>query len=128
MQNKDFDIKKINDSSFRRSSLIIKPKKPKYWLNPTHKNKNNNIDNIENNSKSFIESKSIKNKLDKNNYKLQRKKGTLSSINLKKTNIKNDFLNINNEKKDEGFIQNLGKSINQFEDIKSEDLIDIYYF
>ena len=130
IQNKDFDIKNIKDNLSKRSSLIIKPKKPKYWIKSHQKNikdyNNSYIGKSRTNSQNFMESKTSNNNIDKINFK--KNIGNSSVNNLKKSYIKKDILKITNEKKNDGILHNLGMSINQFDDIKSEDLIDIYYF
>ena len=132
IQNKESEI--INK---QRLSVRINPKKPKYWIYSNNKvNKRNNITNEnEETSHSFIGSKSLKTKIikkindkDKNEEKTlnisHKYTGTFSSINIKKSS-----LNLK-KKENEGFkIPNFGSLLNpQFEDVKSEDLIDIYYF
>jgi hypothetical protein len=132
IQNKESEI--INK---QRLSVRINPKKPKYWIYSNNKvNKRNNITNEnEETSHSFIGSKSLKKKIikkindrDKNEEKTlnisHKYTGTFSSINIKKSS-----LNLK-KKENEGFkIPNFGSLLNpQFEDVKSEDLIDIYYF
>ena len=102
IQNQDLDINIINNNLEKSSSFIIKPKKPKYWLNINRKMKYsnynynlNNKDNLENNSKSFIEKKTIKNQYDKkDNIKLSNhiKNGNMSSGNLNKITLKKDIL------------------------------------
>ena len=125
----------------KRLSVRINPKKQKYWMYPNNSfiKKNNINSTIEESSHSFIESKSLKNKIikkiddlknkeeEKKLNKSHRYMGTLSSINIKKSNLN---LKKKENKQNEGFkISNFGSLLTpKFEDVKSEDLIDIYYF
>jgi hypothetical protein len=134
--NKEPDI-----NSDIRLSVRINPKKPKYNMNSSKKLINKNI--IYNNdsrgiSQSFIENKSIKKHIFKNIGIIKDKKenegktlnkshryvGTLSSSNIKQNKI--SLI----KKENDGFkLPSLGSLFNpKFEDVNSEDLIDLYYF
>jgi len=126
IQNKESEfIKK------QRSSVRINPKKPKYWMYSN--NKNNKKSNITNGkqeiSHSFLGSKSLQKKItkkidDKDKDEQKMLMGTSSSINIKRSS-----LNLKKKENDGFKIPNFGSLLNpQFEDVKSEDLIDIYYF
>ena len=129
----------------KRISVRINPKKPKYLLKSS-RNMKNKI-NIKNNNKlgssiSFIEKrniikpniKDIKNNKDieeektLNNHKYS--SNNLSVGNIFKSNIKLKNKENENKKDEDSFPKlNLGNIFNpNFEDVKTEDLIDIYYF
>ena len=135
--NLKIPIKEPDINQEKKTSIRINPKKPKYLMNSNKKLKNYNSMSKESQetSQSFVESKSLKKKIIKNiqykeSYegktlnKSHRYMGTLSS-----GNIKNSKLNLK-PKENEGFkLPNLGSIFNpKFEDVKTEDLIDIYYF
>jgi len=123
----------------KKLSVRINPKKPKYNMNSSKKlNNKNTLYNNDNHgiSQTFIESKSIKKHIFKNIgikdqkdnegktlNKSHRNIGTLSS-----SNIKQNKLNIN-KKENEGFKLSFGNLFNpKFEDVKTDNLIDLYYF
>ena len=134
--NKESDI-----NSDKRLSVRINPKKPKYNMNSSKKliNKNTIYNNDSHGiSQSFIESKSLKKHIfksigitkdkteneGKTLNKSHRYVGTLSSSNIKQSKISLK------KKESDGFkLPSLGSLFNpKFEDVNSEDLIDLYYF
>jgi len=126
IQNKESEfIKK------QRSSVRINPKKPKYWMYSNNKNnkKSNIINGKQETSHSFLGSKSLQKKItkkidDKDKDEQKMLMGTSSSINIKRSS-----LNLKKKENDGFKIPNFGSLLNpQIEDVKSEDLIDIYYF
>ena len=130
LQNKESEI-----IPSKRLSVRINPKKPKYWMNSNNKHKNRNNNENAGSSHSFMDNKSVNKKIIKKNddkekeegliyNKSLRYKGTRSSVNIKKS-----FLNLKKKENDGFKIPNFGSLLNpQFEDVKSQDLIDIYYF
>ena len=129
-QKKDSNINNLT----KRLSVRINPKKPIYWMYSNSKIKKRNTMNngVTPNSHSFIENKNIKNKLIKKidfkekeeNKTLEKYNGTFSNMNIKKNS-----LNLTRKDTDGFKIPNFGNLLNpQFDEIKSEDLIDIYYF
>ena len=129
----------------KRISVRINPKKPKYLLKSS-RNMKNKI-NIKNNNKlgssiSFIEKRNIikPNIKDiKNNKEIEEEKtlnnhkyssNNLSVGNIFKSSIKLKNKENENKKDEDSFPKlNLGNIFNpNFEDVKTEDLIDIYYF
>ena len=121
--------KESNINITKRLSVRINPKKPKYWIYSNNKiKKRNTITNgIKESSHSYVEKKVIKkNDEDKtlDNCQSHRYNGAFSNISIKKSS-----LNLTRKDKDGFKIPNFGNLLNpQFDEIKSEDLIDIYYF
>ena len=102
------------------------------YSNSKIKKRNTMNNGVTPNSHSFIENKNIKNKLIKKidfkekeeNKTLEKYNGTFSNMNIKKNS-----LNLTRKDTDGFKIPNFGNLLNpQFDEIKSEDLIDIYYF
>ena len=134
--------KESDINSDKRLSVRINPKKPKYNMNSSKKliNKNTIYNNNDSHgiSQSFIESKSLKKHIFKNIgitkdktenegktlNKSHRYVGTLSSSNIKQSKVSLK------KKESDGFkLPSLGSLFNpKFEDVNSEDLIDLYYF
>ena len=127
-------------NSEKKLSIRINPKKPKYNMNSSKRliNKNSLYNNDNHGiSQSFIESKSIKKHLFKNITikdqkdneektlnKSHRYAGTLSS-----SNIKQNKLNLNKKENDGFKLPSFGNIFNpKFEDVKTDNLIDLYYF
>ena len=129
----------------KRISVRINPRKPKYLLKSSRNMKNKiNIKNNNNlgSSISFIEKrniikpniKDIKNNKDIEEEKtlnnLKYSSNNLSVGNIFKSSIKLKNKENENKKDEDSFPKlNLGNIFNpNFEDVKTEDLIDIYYF
>ena len=133
--------KDLEFNSEKKLSVRINPKKPKYNMNSSKKliNKHTLYNNDNHGiSQSFIENKNIKQHLFKNisikDPKENEDKKTLIKSHryigaLSSSNIKQNNLNLKKKETEEIKLPSFGNIFSPtFEDVKTEDLIDLYYF